>query len=234
MVKNRQTGKGTEDRFKIKVTVNGPYIVSGGIPLSAQRIILDAKGECLEWKETRQYPGKQVYSLCRCGQSKNLPFCDGTHTEIHFDGTETAGHKSYLDLCKLYTGPALDLEDAKLLCAHAEFCDRSGGIWKLIERSNDPETRKIAIEEGCNCPSGRLVVLDKEGKAIEPVLGPSIGVVEASDGKFIGPLWVRGGIPIWSAKGEQYEIRNRVTLCGCGRSLNKPFCDSAHRQKKAG
>ncbi len=234
MVKNKQAGIGPENsRFQIKVTVNGPYIVSGGVPLAAQRIVLDANGECLEWKDTRRYPEKRIYSLCRCGKSKKLPFCDGTHLETHFDGTETAGHKAYLDLCKLYTGPALDLEDAEALCAHAEFCDRAGGIWKLIERSNDPEARRIAIEEGCNCPSGRLVVLDKEGKAIEPALEPSIGVVESPAGELLGPLWVRGGIPILSAKGEMYEVRNRVTLCGCGKSANKPFCDSSHRQKKS-
>jgi CDGSH-type Zn-finger protein len=49
------------------------------------------------------------------------------------------------------------------------------------------------------------------------------------NGEFNGPIWVRGGIPIESAKDEIYEIRNRVTLCGCGRSSNKPFCDGTHR-----
>jgi CDGSH-type Zn-finger protein len=39
---------------------------------------------------------------------------------------------------------------------------------------------------------------------------------------------VRGEIPIQSADGKIYRIRNRVTLCRCGKSLNKPFCDSSH------
>ncbi|UCF09264.1 MAG: CDGSH iron-sulfur domain-containing protein, partial [Thermoplasmata archaeon] len=43
-----------------------------------------------------------------------------------------------------------------------------------------------------------------------------------------GPIWVRGRIPIESADGHIYEIRNRVTLCRCGWSSNKPFCDSSH------
>ena len=28
--------------------------------------------------------------------------------------------------------------------------------------------------------------------------------------------------------GKNYEVRNRVTLCRCGRSNNKPFCDGSH------
>jgi CDGSH-type Zn-finger protein len=40
---------------------------------------------------------------------------------------------------------------------------------------------------------------------------------------------VRGGITIESADGVPYEVRNRVTLCRCGRSDNKPFCDASHQ-----
>ena len=43
-----------------------------------------------------------------------------------------------------------------------------------------------------------------------------------------GPIWVRGGIPVASADGKTYEVRNRLTLCRCGRSANKPFCDGSH------
>ena len=34
--------------------------------------------------------------------------------------------------------------------------------------------------------------------------------------------------PIEGADGEAYEARNRVTLCRCGASNNKPFCDGKH------
>jgi CDGSH-type Zn-finger protein len=39
---------------------------------------------------------------------------------------------------------------------------------------------------------------------------------------------VKGGVAVESADGEAYEARNRVTLCRCGRSNNKPFCDGTH------
>lgn len=217
--------------FKIKVIRDGPYQVSGGIPLTAQVIVLDADGQCLEWRETRLFPLRQNYSLCRCGKSKNMPFCDQSHTRINFDGTETASRALYLDQCEEFVGLTLKLTDARALCAHAGFCERAGGIWSLISRSGEPEARKIAVEEACNCPSGRLVVWDKEGRVIEPPLEPSIALVEYPGAGLIGPIWVRGGIPIESAGGELYEVRNRVTLCGCGRSSNKPFCDGSHREE---
>jgi hypothetical protein len=78
-----------------------------------------------------------------------------------------------------------------------------------------------------------LVLLEKPSeKAIEPTLPQSIGLVEDPVEACSGPLWVRGGIPVISQTGEPYEVRNRVTLCRCGQSSNKPFCDGSHASVK--
>src|SRR5512144_1602822 len=81
---------------KIEVTRNGPYLVSGGLPLSEQWIVTNAEGESLEYREEKRYPAQPQYGLCRCGQSAHKPFCDGTHNKVKFDGTETASHQPYL------------------------------------------------------------------------------------------------------------------------------------------
>jgi hypothetical protein len=108
---------------------------------------------------------------------------------------------------------------------------RAGGIWNLTERSGIPEAKETAIEEAFNCPSGRLVVRDrKSGEIIEPELEKSIVVIEYPAKGEHGPLWVRGGIPVVSSDGRQYTVRNRLTLCRCGKSHNKPFCDGSHIQ----
>ena len=74
-----------------------------------------------------------------------------------------------------------------------------------------------------------MVVWDKKtGKSIEPKLEKSVGLIEDPDLDSSGPIWVMGGIPITSEEGDQYETRNRVTLCRCGKSKTKPFCDSSH------
>ena len=113
----------------------------------------------------------------------------------------------------------------------ARFCDRDDGTWTLTKKSDDQKARNIAIEEVGNCPSGRLVIWDKKTReAIEPKFKKSIGLIE-EPGDASGAIWVRGGIPIESADGGQYEIRNRVTLCRCGKSNNKPLCDGTHHHQ---
>jgi CDGSH-type Zn-finger protein len=215
--------------MKIVVSKNGPFLVSGRIPLIREEICNDEEGYCRTWKEVARYPVRENYALCRCGHSGNKPFCDGTHAAVHFDGTEGAGEETCLHHPKRIRGPALELEDVEDLCAHARFCMRAGGIWNLTRKSDIPEARDTAIEEACNCPSGRLVLRDREtGGVIEPELERSIVVIEYPPGEEHGPLWVRGGIPVESAGGKQYTVRNRVTLCRCGKSGNKPFCDGSH------
>jgi len=222
------------DECFIKVTKNGPYIVSGKIPIIEYVINCDSKGIPINWIPGKEYPVTEKCALCRCGQSKNKPFCDGTHADINFNGTETADLEQCHREAKEIDGPELRLKDVEKLCASARFCHRSGDIWEQIPRSDDPEIKKNAIRNSCDCPSGRLLLWDKKtGESIEPELGRSIALIEDPFMGVNGPIWVRGEIPIQSADGEIYERRNRVTLCRCGKSLNKPFCDSSHYPEKS-
>jgi CDGSH-type Zn-finger protein len=63
---------------------------------------------------------------------------------------------------------------------------------------------------------------------MEPELADSVALVEDPAKGVSGPVWVRGAVAIESADGKPYEARNRVTLCRCGKSANKPFCDGNH------
>ncbi len=88
------------DKTKIKVVKDGPYIVSGGVPLYEQTMITDEAGHTKELVDEKKLTAKENYVLCRCGASKNKPYCDGTHNGIDFDGTETASRKPYLEYLK--------------------------------------------------------------------------------------------------------------------------------------
>jgi CDGSH-type Zn-finger protein len=216
--------------MRVRVTKDGPYVVSGSVPLSVQRIKVDEEDFCHGWEEGERYNTPETYSLCRCGASKDKPFCDCSHTAEGFDGTETAPTASFEEKAQVFVGPEMDLVDAKELCAGVRFCHRAGGTWDLVRHPSGPGDRQTAIEEIWDCPSGRLVAREKDGRTLEPELLPSIGLVEDTQLEVLGPIWVRGGIPVESAGGETYEVRNRVTLCRCGRSRNKPFCDGSHQE----
>lgn len=215
--------------IRVVVSKDGPYLVQGGIPLSKQTIATDAEGGSEAWVEGKTYPAQDKYALCRCGHSKTKPFCDGTHAKIGFDGAETASRAPYLEQAQTFDGPALKMTDVEALCAFARYCDPHGKVWNEVKRTNVAEVRAIFVKQVGDCPSGRLVAWDKKtGKALEPKLPISVGLIEDPQEQCSGPVWLRGGISVVSADGFQYEIRNRVTLCRCGASNNKPFCDGSH------
>ncbi len=214
---------------KIVVTENGPYRVSGAVPLAVQVITPNDEGVSWDWLQGRTFDVDATYELCRCGRSAHKPFCDGHHKTPPFDGAEAASRAPYAQHAEKMVGPTLELHDEEDLCAFARFCDAGGKIWSLIKKSDDPEARDLVIREANHCPSGRLVVDDREtGDSLEEPLPVSIGIVEDPALGCSGPLWVRGSIRVESADGTPYERRNRLTLCRCGASSNKPFCDGSH------
>lgn len=70
------------DPVQITLGRDGPYVVTGPIAISDH-----------DDTPIRVEPDATV-ALCRCGQSDNKPFCDGTHTTIGFDGTVHPSHRS--------------------------------------------------------------------------------------------------------------------------------------------
>ena len=214
---------------RVVILKDGPYLVSGNVPLSRQTIVTNADGDSETWKEGKTFPAQESYALCRCGQSKKKPFCDGMHTQVKFDGSETASREPYLKQAKILDGPVLALTDAESLCAFGRFCDPNGQVWNQVAHSDEPKTRAIFVRQVENCPAGRLVAWDKAtGKPVERKYEASIGLIEDPAQQCSGPLWLRGEVPVVSADGFAYEVRNRVTLCRCGQSRNKPFCDGTH------
>jgi CDGSH-type Zn-finger protein len=145
-----------------------------------------------------------------------------------FDGTETAIRAPYDELANDIVGPELVLRDEVGLCADARFCHRAGGAWNLVKEEGAEAAETVRAEAEL-CPSGRYTAIDRAtDEPFEPELPPSAGIVADPHEGVAGPLWVRGGVPVESADGHVYEVRNRVTLCRCGGSSNKPFCDGTH------
>ena len=84
--------KKDDEQKRIEIEWNGPYHVYGKIPLVRKTQIVSEYGEPIAWQTGETLKSEGHYELCRCGQSKDLPFCDCSHLEVDFDGTETALH----------------------------------------------------------------------------------------------------------------------------------------------
>ncbi len=215
----------TDDRQPtIKVQPDGPYVVSGSVPLRNKRPIVSEHGEPMTWQADDVTETKAVYLLCRCGLSSDKPFCDGTHTSSGFDGTEAAPTDGYQERTKTYPGVGITVVDDRGICEHAEFCTtQTTNVWKMTADTEDSIVRAQVMAMIERCPSGALSFL-VDGVTIEPDLAIEVSAIDD------GPLWVTGGIPVERADGESFETRNRVTLCRCGGSAIKPLCDGTHKK----
>ena len=205
----------------IVATPNGPLLVKGSAPLYRRRAVLSEHGEPLTWETTERIETRSQYALCRCGQSSRKPFCDGTHAKVGFIAEESA-IDTYADRSSELGGTGLTVSDDRSICAHAGFCGtRVTNVWKQIGKTGDSTVRSQVIGMVERCPSGALTLRFGDN-AVEPLMPQAIAIIDD------GPLWVTGGIPVTASSGEQIESRNRVTLCRCGASSNKPHCDGSH------
>ena len=226
--------KPPDDSKKITIRLDGPYVVHGSIPLVRKRQIVSEQVEPLTWEKMEDLQAGETYELCRCGQSKEKPFCDGTHHDVDFDGTETADTGKTADRQQIYPGSTgITIKRDYSLCAESGFCGtRKANIKKMALATDNIDVRSQIIAMIERCPSGSFTYsMDADGADIEPDLPAQIAATTemTSDGPIDGPLWVTGQIPIERADGQPMETRNRVTLCCCGKSKNKPLCDGTHR-----
>jgi CDGSH-type Zn-finger protein len=222
-------------KFRIRIELEGPYLVYGSPPLNQQFYVPDSMGEMWYYQPGDEYSTVgEPTALCRCGTSKKAPYCDGSHAHADWDPRTTASREPLLDGAKQYDGPTLTLTDNRDYCAFARFCDAKGQVWRLVGQSDDDQAREWTIREANRCPAGRLHAWDNDSDTPhEPDYEPSLALAEDPSIGCSGPLWVRGGIAIEDGRdGYVYEIRNRVTLCRCGQSSNKPYCDGTHASMK--
>ncbi|TGM53072.1 CDGSH iron-sulfur domain-containing protein [Leptospira adleri] len=111
-------------------------------------------------------------------------------------------------------------------CIHSRNCVLSRpdvfvpnveGEWIYPDRASIGEVQNLAL----NCPSGAIQY--KNGSDSENEKAPIVNIVRVREN---GPLAFHADLEI----ADQKDLGFRVTLCRCGASKNKPFCDSSHNQ----
>lgn len=196
-----------ENKPTLKTMKNGPFILAN-------------------LNQIKEFSDKIVkinppVSLCRCGKSESKPNCDGTHYTIGFvdDRCEAKETKT-----RDYVGKNITIHDNRGICSHPGYCfmelptvfDREKSPWI----NPDGDTVENIIETIKKCPSGALSYsIDgvHYGKFSDE---PMIEIVKD------GPYAVTGSIAFVDER--QPVLKERYTLCRCGLSYNKPFCDGEH------
>jgi CDGSH-type Zn-finger protein/ferredoxin len=198
------------ERPTIECKPNGPYLVRG---------IEDFKNS-----QGDRFDGKPVMALCRCGGSGNKPFCDGTHQKNGFSDAKATDRVP--DRRESYQAGSVAIHDNRSICAHAGHCTNGlGSVFKYkSEPWIDPAAATVeSIVEAVNaCPSGALSCSVDGAPIGAPEREASITVTKDGPYAVVGSAQLLGQSWAEGASAEHY------TLCRCGGSKNKPFCDGTH------
>jgi len=139
----------------------------------------------------------EAYSLCRCGGSKNKPFCDGTHKSNDFNGQEFSSQDTAADRAAKNVGQRATIHDDLSRCAHAGVCtDNLSSVFRMgVEPWIDPDAASAdeIIRVMNACPSGALSYsfADSPGP-VENHRGPSSTVAKDAPYAMRGLVVVAG------------------------------------------
>jgi len=199
---------------KIKTLKNGPYVAS---QLSTFKT---SKGDCIKTQKTMV--------LCRCGQSKNKPFCDATHVKINFNSSKKDGCQP--DQVDDYIGKGVTIHDNRGVCSHVGYCtDNLPSVYRMKQEPwIDPEGASVAenISLIRTCPSGALSY--SVGGVKHDSVDRKPGISLRKD----GPYHIVGDVELEDYDKSEPQSKEHYTLCRCGGSKNKPFCDGTHWYNK--
>ena len=196
----------------IEVLKDGPLIVKGITSIK------NSKGQRVQVEKTA--------ALCRCGESDNKPFCDGTHKKVGFSGEREIDKPLRKE--REYAGKDISILDNRVICSHAAECvGNLPEVFRLGERpwiAPDNATPEDVVSVVEKCPSGALShLIDGEHKR-DFSLQTDISIAKN------GPYNVTGNIEINIDEDLLPPSKEHFSLCRCGASKNKPYCDGSHHE----
>ena len=201
---------------KLSCLPNGPYYLLHDMTPAEVPNLRRANGD----------PCANVHgiALCRCGGSKNKPFCDGTHSTIGFKSERLTDGSS--DRRVNYKGKQITIHDNRGICAHAGACtDNLKAVFRMdSEPWIDPDAAAVdeIVATIRKCPSGALSYSIDGAEHRDEERPPMVTVTND------GPYTITGGVELLDVPFGEGASREHYTLCRCGGSKNKPFCDGTH------
>lgn len=179
----------------------------------------------LFFKEDEQITAGNPAYLCRCGKSQKKPFCDGAHQSVNFQDKVEIKE----EVIQEYAGKELSITFNRSICAGAAHCVAALPKVFSSEGSTDwihPDQgdKKDIIQTIQNCPSGALSFSIDGETTIDEKNGGKITIVKD------GPYNVEG-VDFERQPQVTNLCHSKYTLCRCGHSKNKPYCDYSHAEK---
>lgn len=214
--RNDMNQEAESNKPRIVCLPNGPYYLFDDFTKKVFERIKNSRGESCETVAG--------IALCRCGGSNNKPFCDGTHGKIGFSDKNLGGTNP--DRRDDYAGKKITIHDNRGICAHAGVC--TDNLPSVFRMRNEPwivpdsaEVQEI-IDTIRGCPSGALSYSIDGEEYRDQDREPKVTLSKD------GPYCVTGGVELLNVPRGEGASEEHYTLCRCGGSKNKPFCDGTH------
>ncbi len=163
--------------------------------------------------------------LCRCGESKNKPFCDWTHVASGFSDE----NKGRNDKLQDYEAPGITVHFNRAICSGASQCVHSlPAVFKSASKDwihpAEATVEEVVAAIG-KCPSGALTYTIDGKTEKNEATEVSIRVVKN------GPYEIKGPVAIDAPRWSENASQTTFALCRCGKSANIPFCDYSHGEQ---
>jgi len=194
-------------RVQFHVINNGPIKVSGASSLRFGEQSGEVSGD--------------VY-LCRCGESANMPYCDGSHSRTGFDDACAPQEAKPI---RTWEGRTIRTHFNPNACMHVYFCKPLNDL-RAADLAGDDDAAAEIIRVVNSCPSGALrYELKGAQDAPAEAAEVDIHVVEGGEIRVTCAFDINEDLP-------EGLDGTKATLCRCGRSKSKPWCDGRHKGRR--
>lgn len=167
---------------------------------------------------------KQAF-LCRCGASRNKPYCDGAHKADGYTDENHCDRDALLNA----EAPGITVHFNRSICSGAGECVRGLPAVFISGAKDWIQPGEASVDEVIDtvrrCPTGALTYSVGGELQRRDEAEVSVRIVKN------GPYEITGPVDFEAPKWSENASKTCFALCRCGKSANAPFCDYTHGEE---